>query len=139
MTKILMRSVFTLALSIGAVTAFAQSPNQHANPQANSGMHHGNANHGNANHGNANHGKDHQSHDDKHSYGKHPSQHANQHAWKAGAVLPRDYRGNRYQFSGYQKVKLAKPAKNQQWLRVNGDYLLVNVLNHQIIKVVAVR
>lgn len=135
MTKILMRGVLTLALSITAVTAFAESHGQHANPQANSGIHHGQ---NNPNHDNGNHGKDHQSRDDKNSYGN-SSQHASHQGWKAGAVLPRDYRGNRYQFLNYQQARLGKPAKNQQWLRINRDYVLVNVLNHQIIKVVAVR
>nr|MCM1981194.1 RcnB family protein [Acinetobacter pittii] len=29
-----------------------------------------------------------------------------------------------------------KPSKNQQWIKVNGDYVLVNVINHSVIKII---
>lgn len=140
MTKILMRSVLTLALSVTTITAFAESQGQHANqPHGNPPAHSGVVR-----------AKDHQVHNDKNDYSSkknysresHPgnwSEHAQHRGWKAGEVLPQDYRGSRYQFLNYQQAKLGKPAKNQQWLRVNNEYVLVNVLNHQIVKVVAVR
>lgn len=132
MTKILMRGVLTLALSMTAITAFAESHGQHANPQAHSK---GNS----PAHTNGHEAHDNRSNHSKNDHPKNSPQHASHQGWKAGAVLPRDYRGNRYQFLNYQQARLGKPAKNQQWLRINRDYVLVNVLNHQIIKVVAVR
>ena len=123
MTKILMRGVLTLALSITAVTAFAESHGPQAHSKGNSPAH----------------TNGHQAYDNRSNHSKNSPQHASHQGWKAGAVLPRDYRGNRYQFLNYQQARLGKPAKNQQWLRINRDYVLVNVLNHQIIKVVAVR
>ncbi|WP_265734191.1 MULTISPECIES: RcnB family protein [unclassified Acinetobacter] len=33
--------------------------------------------------------------------------------------------------------KLSKPGKNQQWIKVNGDYILMNAVSHAMIKIIA--
>lgn len=69
--------------------------------------------------------------------------HANPHAtvkphqsWKTGSVVPSTYRTASYRISQYQKYHLAKPARNQVWYKINGDYVLINVLNHHVIRIV---
>ncbi|MGB5885735.1 MAG: RcnB family protein [Acinetobacter venetianus] len=55
--------------------------------------------------------------------------------WKVGQKVPSAYRGQGYKINYTQYKHLHKPAKNQQWIKVNGDYILINVLNHSIIKI----
>jgi Ni/Co efflux regulator RcnB len=59
------------------------------------------------------------------------------HDWRAGQKVPSQYRGNSYKVDHSKYKKLSKPAKNQQWIKVNGDYVLTNVISHSIIKVIA--
>ncbi|OTG66829.1 hypothetical protein B9T25_08575 [Acinetobacter sp. ANC 4470] len=59
------------------------------------------------------------------------------HNWKVGQKLPSQYHGQSYQVDHNQHKKLSKPGKNQQWIKVNGNYVLINVLNHNILKIVA--
>ncbi|EIM38267.1 signal peptide protein [Acinetobacter sp. HA] len=33
--------------------------------------------------------------------------------------------------------RLNKPGRNQQWIKVNGDYILMNVVNDKVIKIIA--
>ncbi|WP_373686223.1 RcnB family protein [Acinetobacter sp. YH12054] len=33
--------------------------------------------------------------------------------------------------------KLSKPGKNQQWIKVNSDYILMNAVSHAMIKIIA--
>ncbi|OEY91474.1 RcnB family protein [Acinetobacter qingfengensis] len=54
--------------------------------------------------------------------------------WKAGAKVPVAYQKKAYKVD-YKAHKLPAPAKGQQWLKVNGEYVLVKTANHQIIKV----
>lgn len=56
--------------------------------------------------------------------------------WKPGQALPSRYYGQDYRFDYRKNKKLAKPEKNQQWIRVNGDYILINTVNHRILRVV---
>lgn len=60
------------------------------------------------------------------------------HVWKMGHKLPDNYRSKGYRIN-YQTYHLGRPAKNQHWYRVNGDYLLVNVISHRILQVMAGR
>ncbi|MTD12109.1 hypothetical protein GIX10_11900 [Acinetobacter sp. YIM 103518] len=46
------------------------------------------------------------------------------------------YYGQGYRFDYRKNKKLAKPEKNQRWIRVNGDYILINTVNHRILRVV---
>ena len=57
--------------------------------------------------------------------------------WKAGQKLPSAYHSNAYKVDHQKYKKLSKPAKNQQWIKVNGDYVLTDIRNHSIIKIIA--
>ena len=59
------------------------------------------------------------------------------HDWKAGQKVPSQFRGQAYKVDHNKHKKLNKPAKNQEWLKVNGDYVLTNAINHTIIKIIA--
>lgn len=55
--------------------------------------------------------------------------------WKVGGKVPAKYHSNNYKV-GHSSHKLPQPGKNQRWIKVNGDYILENVLTHVIIKVI---
>lgn len=57
--------------------------------------------------------------------------------WKAGQKLPSAYHSNAYKVDHQKYKKLSKPGKNQQWIKVNGDYVLTDIRNHSIIKIIA--
>lgn len=59
------------------------------------------------------------------------------HDWRAGQKVPSQYRGNSYKVDHSKYKKLSKPGKNQQWIKVNGDYVLTNLISHSIIKIIA--
>lgn len=56
--------------------------------------------------------------------------------WKTQHQLPRMYQNSTYRVSSYQRHQLSKPARNQQWYKVDGYYLLTNVHNNMIVKIV---
>lgn len=58
------------------------------------------------------------------------------HDWKVGQKVPGQYHGKSYKVDHTKYKKLSKPGKNQQWIKVNGDYVLTNVMNHNIIKII---
>ena len=58
---------------------------------------------------------------------KHPSQ-----DWKAGQKLPSAYHSNAYKVDHQKYKKLSKPGKNQQWIKVNGDYVLTDIRNQVV-------
>lgn len=58
------------------------------------------------------------------------------HDWKAGQKVPSHYWEKSYKIDHAQYKKLYKPSRNQQWIKVNGDYILINTINHSIIKIV---
>ena len=57
--------------------------------------------------------------------------------WKSGQTLPRQFQSSRYKVSHNDASRLYKPNKNQQWLKINGDYVLVNERNYKIVKIIA--
>lgn len=57
--------------------------------------------------------------------------------WKAGQTLPRQFNPSNYAVSYKDASRLYKPNKNQQWLKINGDYVLINERNHKIVKIIA--
>lgn len=59
------------------------------------------------------------------------------HDWRAGQKVPNQYHGTSYKVDHTQYKKLSKPGKNQQWIKVNGDYVLINLISHSIIKIIA--
>ncbi|WP_374666873.1 RcnB family protein [Acinetobacter sp.] len=54
-----------------------------------------------------------------------------QHKWQTGYVMPQHYRGDGYKVD-YKDYDLPKPSRNQQWYRINNDYILINSDNNSI-------
>lgn len=55
--------------------------------------------------------------------------------WKSGQTIPSQYRSaNPVDYKRYSK--LTKPGKNQQWLKVNNDYVLLSTNTHKIVKII---
>ena len=57
--------------------------------------------------------------------------------WKSGQHVPQQFQAAGYKFDYKQSKKLSKPSKNQQWIKVNGDYVLMDTNTYKVIKVVA--
>lgn len=62
--------------------------------------------------------------------------HFNQSNFRVGQTLPRAYDSKRFEVSSRDARGLAKAGRNQQWYKVNGDYLLVNKKNNRILRVI---
>lgn len=58
------------------------------------------------------------------------------HDWQQGHKVPAQYHGNSFKVEASKYKKLSKPTKNQQWIKVNGDYVLMNIATYKIIKVI---
>lgn len=56
--------------------------------------------------------------------------------WKIGHKVPSQYQTSSYKFNQNQNKHLSKAGKNQHWIKVNGDYILINDKTHNIIKIV---
>lgn len=59
-----------------------------------------------------------------------------QHRWQAGYVMPQHYRGDGYKVD-YKNSNLPRPERNQQWYKINNDYILVNSDDNSIIRIMA--
>jgi len=57
-----------------------------------------------------------------------------QHRWQAGYVMPQHYRGNGYKVD-YKDNNLPRPSRNEQWYKINNDYILVNSEDNSIIRI----
>lgn len=57
-----------------------------------------------------------------------------QHQWKTGYVMPQHYRGNSYK-TDFKQNNLPKPSRNQQWYKINNDYILVDSDNNNIVRI----
>ena len=57
-----------------------------------------------------------------------------QHRWQAGYVMPQHYRGNGYKVD-YKDNQLPRPKRNEQWYKINNDYILVNSEDNSIIQI----
>ena len=57
-----------------------------------------------------------------------------QHRWQTGYVMPQHYRGDGYKFD-YRDADLPKTARNQQWYKINNDYILVDLGSNNIVKI----
>ena len=53
--------------------------------------------------------------------------------WRVGMTIPYRYQSQQYRID-HRHHRLGKPNKNQQWLRINGDYVLVNVKNQKVVR-----
>ena len=58
------------------------------------------------------------------------------HDWQQGHKVPTQYHGNSFKVDASKYKKLSKPTKNQQWIKVNGDYVLMNTVTYKVIKVI---
>ncbi len=54
-----------------------------------------------------------------------------QHKWQTGYVMPQHYRGDGYKVD-YRDYDLPKPSRNQQWYKINNDYILIKSENNSI-------
>lgn len=54
--------------------------------------------------------------------------------WQVGYVMPQHYRGNAYKIE-YKEYNLPKPSRNQQWYKINKNYLLINADDNSIISI----
>lgn len=57
-------------------------------------------------------------------------------SWQPGYVMPQHYRGNRYKIEP-KEYNLPKPDRNQQWYKINKDYVLVDLDSNSIVKIIA--
>ncbi|RCS24851.1 transmembrane signal peptide protein [Phyllobacterium salinisoli] len=57
--------------------------------------------------------------------------------WSRGRALPRSYRG--HVVRDYSRYQLRRPARGQQWVRVDNDYLLISIASGVIASIVAGR
>lgn len=57
-----------------------------------------------------------------------------QHRWQEGYVMPQHYRGNSYKVD-YKNNNLPKPGRNEQWYKINNDYILVNSDDNSIVRI----
>lgn len=57
-----------------------------------------------------------------------------QHKWQTGYVMPQHYRGNSYKVD-YKDSNLPKPSRNQQWYKINNDYILVDSDSNNIVNI----
>jgi len=58
-------------------------------------------------------------------------------AWHEGQPAPSKYRHYNFVMNDWKSHNLDAPARGQQWLGVNGDYVLVTKSNWKIAKIVA--
>lgn len=58
-----------------------------------------------------------------------------QHEWRTGYTMPQHYRGNSYKVS-YDKYDLPKPNRQQQWYKVNNDFILIDAVNNNILQII---
>ena len=129
MNRLVQAVVFSLSTALVAAPAFAAPQNSHDNKQ------HATQNHNDANHKDMHNDASNHHAQDQHKASNNKSTRPST-AWKPGNPVPTQYRGKSYQVDHTKYKKLNKPGKNEQWIRVNGDYVLTNVLNHNIIKIV---
>ena len=57
-----------------------------------------------------------------------------QHGWQAAYVMPQHYRGNGYKVD-YKYNNLPRPGRNEQWYKINNDFILVNSDDNSIIRI----
>ena len=57
-----------------------------------------------------------------------------QHRWQEGYVMPQHYRGNSYKVD-YKDNNLPRPGRNEQWYKINNDFILVNSDDNSIIRI----
>lgn len=56
--------------------------------------------------------------------------------WKIGQNIPSQYRGSSYKVDQSKYKKLTQPGRNQQWIKVKNDYVLMDTNTHKVLKVI---
>ena len=56
--------------------------------------------------------------------------------WRVGQQLPRQFNSSKFELSDRQAKNLPKAARNQQWYKINGDYVLVNERTDRIVRII---
>jgi Ni/Co efflux regulator RcnB len=56
--------------------------------------------------------------------------------WQTGYVMPQHYRSDGYKVE-YKEHNLEKPERNQQWYKINSDYILLDSETHSILEIKA--
>lgn len=72
-------------------------------------------------------------------YNAHPhmQQHNNQRInWQPGYKVPSQYSSQNNYVDHHRYKNLSKPGRNQQWVKVKGDYVLMDTRTHRVIRVV---
>ena len=59
--------------------------------------------------------------------------------WRRGQVVKSNYRTKTHWVDSRQQKHLPKAGKNERWLKVNQDYVLINSLSNVIIHMIAGR
>ena len=54
--------------------------------------------------------------------------------WQPGYVMPQHYRGSGYKVN-FKDNNLPRPDRNQQWYKVNNDYILVDSDSNSILRI----
>lgn len=116
--------IFSLSSALVATSAFAAAPehhSQHHQPQ-----------------------KTHVQQHAQHKAPAHDQQHKQVHKkvdpsrdWRVGQKVPSQYQSKIYKVDHSKYKRLNKPGRNQQWIKVNGDYILMNSVNDKVIKIIA--
>lgn len=57
-----------------------------------------------------------------------------QHRWQPGYIMPQHYRGDGYKVD-YRESNLPKPSRNQQWYKINNDFILVDSDSNNIVRI----
>jgi Ni/Co efflux regulator RcnB len=80
---------------------------------------------------------DHNRNDDKrYEQNRHKNQVNPSLQWRVGQTLPRQYNSSSFELSDRQAKNLPKASRNQQWYKINGDYVLVNERNDRIVRII---
>ena len=56
--------------------------------------------------------------------------------WRTGQELPRQFTSSRFEVNKNELKRLPKASRNQQWYKINGDFVLVNEKNDRIVRII---
>ena len=56
--------------------------------------------------------------------------------WKSGSKVRTQFQAKHYKIAHQQSKKLTLPKANQTWIKVNGDYVLMDSKTYKVIKVI---
>ena len=143
MNRLIKAVIFSFSTALVAAPAFAAPQDQRNNAEHATQNHNDAPNHNDAHKDASNHHAD--EHKPAPQAAQQPGQQKPNHdkaprpsaSWKPGNPVPTQYRGQGYKVDHKKFKKLSKPGKNQQWIKVNGDYILMNVVNDKVIKIIA--